>query len=157
MKITAYTDGSAITNGERLGGYGIYIIYEDGIEEYLNKGYKNTTISRMEMKAILFCIKHFPKNKEIDLHIYSDSQFICKSFNEKWIDKWQKENFIGRANKDIWLSVLKELKERPLLSFKITHTRGHRKDIEDYIAFGNHIADMLANYKNFTTYIADNK
>ena len=161
MKSIIYTDGSACVKGKckcesvscpkcsRFGGLGSYILTEGEEEFYISKGYKNTTISRMEIRAVLYSIEHFDKNKKIDIQIYSDSQFVVNSFNEGWLKNWERDSFFDRKNSDLWKRILKALKDRPLMTFKITHTRGHRKDLQDDIAFGNHIADILCSYKNF--------
>jgi ribonuclease HI len=155
IKITAYTDGSAITTGERLGGIGAYIKYNNK-EYFISKGYKNTTISRMEQLAILAAIKKVPVDIESQLTIYSDSQFICKSFNEGWLENWQLDNFVGRKNADIWRDMVNEIyNKRRLMKFEIIHTRGHLKDLNNPIVYGNAIADLLANYRIHKTYFDD--
>jgi len=152
--ITAYTDGSAITKGEKLGGIGSYIKYGDK-EIYLSKGYKNTTISRMEMRAILITIQKIPIDLECELTIYSDSQFICRSFNEKWIRNWERDSFIGRKNSDLWKLLLQEIRVRENMEFKIRHLRGHQKDLGNEHVYGNNVADTLCSYKNFKEFEKD--
>ncbi len=164
MKIIAYTDGSAVAKGkctcnqcpkcDRLGGFGVYVIYNNK-EEFLSKGYSNTTISRMEMRGVLYAIKKVPKNIKTLLQIHSDSQFIVNSFNKGWLDKWKLENFINRLNSDLWKRIIKEIESHPKMLFKINHTRGHRKDLDNEIAYGNAIADDLASYKNFKEFKKD--
>lgn len=166
--ITAYTDGSAVVKGkcvceketcskcQRLGGIGAYIQY-NGEEIFLSKGYKNTTISRMEQRAILATIQKIPKSLECKLIIWSDSQFIVNSFNKGWLDGWKRDNFLGRKNADLWKQILEELDNRIKMKFEINHTRGHRKDLENPIALGNFTADELCDYKIHDHYNEDNK
>lgn len=156
IEITAYTDGSAITTGERLGGIGSYILYGKK-EIYLSKGYKNTTISRMEQRAILATIQKIPINLECKLIIYSDSQFICKAFNEGWLDGWERDNFIGRKNSDLWKQIVEELDNRIKMKFEIIHLKGHQKNLENEHVYGNNVADALCDYRIHDYYNEDNK
>lgn len=153
-KITAFTDGSAIVKGERLGGVGVYLT-EGNNEHFISKGYKNTTISRMEMRALLYAIKKVPIGVRTHLQVYSDSQFVVNSFIKGWLDNWKKENFLGRTNSDLWKEIVEAIDQRSNMKFKITHTRGHLKDLNDPIVYGNNVADLLANYKNFNEYEDD--
>jgi ribonuclease HI len=146
--ITIFTDGSCFAkHAEKLGGIGIYIIYDDNTEEFLSKGYKNTSIARMEMTAILEAMKHI-KDKSHLITFYSDSEFIVKSFNQGWLTRWQKEYFTGVKNSDIWLQIIEEkFKFTGQLIFK--HTKGHNKNPDSFIAFGNNVADLLCSWEQF--------
>ena len=146
--ITIFTDGSCYArHAEKLGGIGIYIIYDDNTEEFLSKGYKNTSIARMEMTAILEALKHIVDKSQL-ITFYSDSEFIVKSFNQGWLTRWQKEYFTGVKNSDIWLQITEE-KSKFTGQIIFQHTNGHRMDLDDPIALGNNICDLLADYKNF--------
>ena len=154
MKLTVYTDGSC-ERKSRNGGYGIYIIKENKEETHISKGYSNTTISRMEMRAVLNAIRYFPKNEKGELIIYSDSQFVVNSFNLGWLNSWRMQSFAERQNSDIWKKIIFELEERKEMKFTIHHTRGHLKDLTDDIVYGNSVADILASYKNFEVFEKD--
>lgn len=156
IKITAYTDGSAITTGEKLGGIGVYIKYNNK-EIFLSKGYRNTTISRMEMRAVLFTIQKIPTYLECKLLVYSDSQFICNSFNKGWLEGWERDNFLGRKNADLWKQIVEELGYRYKTKFEITHLHGHQKDLGNEHVYGNNVADICADYKVHKRYNEDNK
>lgn len=150
-RIIAYTDGSANVK-TRMGGYGVYIeAYESDVKVFeteISAGESDTTISRMEMKALIkameLCVDLDYCDNEIV--IISDSQFVINSINEKWIEKWIEKGLEKRPNSDLW-EVFLAL--RPKLSNVIfTHTRGHGKGSEQY-KNGNDRADKLASYKNF--------
>ena len=147
INIIAYTDGSCNVK-TRNGGAGVYILI-DGKEKFISIGYNETTISRMEMTAVLLAIKEFPENISGELLIYSDSQFVVNSFNKGWLKSWILSDFENRVNSDIWREIVLELINRPKMIFKIVHTRGHQSDISNDINYGNSVADILANYKNF--------
>lgn len=142
--IKIYTDGSAYQK-LRLGGWGVYV---SAPKEILLRGRaKETTISRMEMKAMLEALK-LVHNYNEPVEILSDSQMVVNSINKKWLYKWENEGISSRKNHDLWIEILEELRKlnRSRKMFSIRHINGHQKgDSEDVI--GNHIADALANYK----------
>ena len=115
MKVSIYTDGSARGNPDGPGGYGTIIIFKDSnarehIREY-SAGYKKTTNNRMELMAAIIGLESLTKSCNVDL--YSDSQYLVKAFNEKWIDNWIKNNWKRGKKKepvkniDLWKRILK--------------------------------------------------
>lgn len=110
-------------------------------------GILGTTISRMEMTAILDGLLNIiEKGYKQNISVISDSQFIVNAINKGWYDNWKQTNFIGRPNQDLWEIFAKTL---PLIpSIKFIHTRGHGKGMEYHIV-GNREVDQLCSYKNF--------
>ncbi len=115
MKVSIYTDGSARGNPDGPGGYGTIIIFKDSngkehIREY-SAGYKKTTNNRMELMAAIIGLESLIKPCDVDL--YSDSQYLVKAFNEKWINNWIKNNWTRGKKKDpvknidLWKRMLK--------------------------------------------------
>lgn len=51
----------------------------------LYRGYTRTTNNRMELLGVLECLKYF-KTPEV-LTIYSDSQYVVSSINNKHLEK----------------------------------------------------------------------
>ena len=44
------------------------------------------------------------KKKDLNITIYSDSQYIVKAIKEGWLNKWMATNFAkGKKNKDLWV------------------------------------------------------
>lgn len=143
--ITIYTDGSCNFK-TRKGGIGGYLFTENGRETYLTKGFSDTTISRMEIRAVTESLKLIlDKNQPVT--IYSDSQYVVNSINKKWVFSWEKQGLETRINGDLWRELLEEW--RKFKEITIIWCRGH-KNIE-----GNEIADALASYKNFETFEHD--
>ena len=114
MKVTLYTDGAARGNPDGPGGYGAVLQYVDskGIlhEKELSAGYRKTTNNRMELMAAIVGLEALVRPCRVNL--YSDSQYLCKAFNEHWIDGWIKKGWKrGKnepvKNKDLWLRLLK--------------------------------------------------
>lgn len=146
-----YTDGSCKAKTGQ-GGWGWILKRQYGNHlETLEKGCggaKGTTISRMEMTAILMGLLNIVEKQYVEpLYIISDSQFIVNSFNKGWFKRWWEMGFIERPNADLWKMFTETL---PLLSSSVhfIHTRGHEKGME-YHQKGNTEVDAICSYKNF--------
>ena len=119
-KITIYTDGSSRGNPGR-GGYGVILMSGHHRKE-LSQGYLKTTNNRMELMAVIAGLKAL-KKPGMQVTIYSDSQYIVKAVEEKWIDRWIRTNFSGgKKNKDLWLEFYELSK---LHNIKFIWVRGH--------------------------------
>jgi len=108
-----YTDGSCLKNPGN-GGYA-FLLMKDGKKLYDKFGSEtSTTNNRMELTAVIEGIKKFISyysilDNPITLNIYSDSQYICKAFNENWSDNWVLREFKGIKNPDLWRTLLELL------------------------------------------------
>ena len=155
--IIAYTDGSAVVSGANKGrgGFGVYFPDFYGKKKGISIGYGNTKTGRMEQMALLYAIKSIKKIDEVELSIYSDSQYVLKAFTEKRLQKWA--NSSGNVkNRDLWEGILSELNKRSNLILDIRWIKSHQLEKEkDPIAkakliqnshiIGNAMADRLAN------------
>lgn len=113
MQVKIYTDGSARGNPDGPGGYGTILSYIDTkgtehIREY-SGGYKKTTNNRMELMAAIIGLEALTKPCQVAL--YSDSQYLVKAFNDKWIDGWIKKGWKRGKNEpvknvDLWKRLL---------------------------------------------------
>lgn len=171
--INAYTDGSAVVAGKMKGrgGFGTYFPNLFGRQKAFSLGFWNTKTGRMEVTALLYAIKAIKSNDPIQLHVYSDSQYVTKTFTEKRLEKWISNNWktynykreeVDVKNVDLWKKVLFELNNRPKLKLVMHHIKGHQIDkIKDPIkkalflkenphVLGNTIADKFADYKRFS-------
>jgi len=100
-QLIIYTDGSSRGN-PGPGGYGAILMWGDKRKE-ISAGYRKTTNNRMELLAVITALESLTK-KNIPLTIYTDSQYIVKAVQEKWLDKWIRTNFAGgKKNKDLWI------------------------------------------------------
>lgn len=114
MKVTIYTDGAARGNPDGPGGYGTILSYVDSkgtehLREY-SGGYVRTTNNRMELMAAIVGLEALTKPCEVTL--YSDSQYLVKAFNDRWIDGWQKKGWKRSGNEpvknvDLWQRLLR--------------------------------------------------
>ncbi|MGI8634833.1 MAG: ribonuclease HI [Segetibacter sp.] len=99
-QLIIYTDGSSRGN-PGPGGYGAILLWGDKRKE-LSGGYRKTTNNRMELLGVITALESLTK-KNIPLTIYTDSQYIVKAVQLKWLDKWMKTDFAGdKKNKDLW-------------------------------------------------------
>lgn len=149
--IVAYTDGSAIVTGEKLGGYGVYIIDPQHGEYFFSEGFKNTKTGRMELMAIITTLQKVDNSQK--LTIYSDSMYCVNCVNKKWLWKWKQSFWDGIKNVDLVKKYLEEY-EKFYFPPKLIHIKGHTNK-EDIHSLGNAIVDNLANYKNQKHYKLD--
>lgn len=122
-KIEIYTDGSSRGN-PGPGGYGVVLIWGEILKE-LSQGYRLTTNNRMELMAVIAALEALKKNN-LDLLIYSDSNYVVKAVMQKWLDKWIKTNFKGGIkNSDLWLRYY-DLSKKHHIHFK--WVKGHAEN-----------------------------
>ncbi len=114
MEVTIYTDGSARGNPNGPGGYGTILHYTDTKgtlhQREFSAGYVKTTNNRMELMAAIVGLEALIR--PCTVHLYSDSQYLIKAFNEHWIDGWQRKNWMRTKtepvkNVDLWQRLLK--------------------------------------------------
>ena len=118
--INVYTDGSSRGN-PGPGGYGAILIWGK-IKKELSQGYRLTTNNRMELMAVIAALEALKKN-DLELIIYSDSNYVVKAVMQGWLNKWIKTNFKGGIkNRDLWMKYF-ELQKNHTIHF--TWVKGH--------------------------------
>ena len=122
--IIIYTDGSSRGNPGR-GGYGAILLWGK-IKKELAQGYKLTTNNRMELMAVIAALEVLKKTN-LNLVVYSDSNYVVKAVMEGWLTKWIKTNFKGNIkNRDLW-ERYDELAKKHHINFK--WVKGHAENI----------------------------
>ena len=101
--INIYTDGSSRGN-PGPGGYGVILKFGDKAKE-VSDGYRRTTNNRMELMAVCVALENLNTNK-YPVVVHSDSKYVIDSITQGWIWGWQKKQFKGKKNKDLWLRYL---------------------------------------------------
>lgn len=149
--ITIFTDGSCYWK-IRKGGIGVYIQC-DGKEYFISKGYSNTTISRCELRAFLSALEAVNKSEPSNVTIWSDSEYVVN--DTKKLFTYIQNNWEGCANVDLWKKVADIIYKSKKMRVRLKWTRGHGTDLSDPIVYGNAVADVLADYKNFEYYEPD--
>jgi len=145
-KIIIYTDGSCIGNPGN-GGWAYSIEYFDKSEKSLRKETKSgseefTTNNRMELMAVIECLKVISQELCENIVLYTDSKYV-KDGITSWIHGWKAKNWKKAdkkpvLNKDLWIELdsLVSVK-KDFIEWK--WVKGHSGDE------GNSIVDKLAN------------
>ena len=120
MKVTIQTDGSARGNPDGPGGYGTILSYIDSngtehLREY-SQGY-----AIVGLEALI---------KPCDVTLYSDSQYLVKAFNEKWLEGWIKKGWKRGKNEpvknvDLWKRLLRAMEPHQVEFVWVKGHAGH--------------------------------
>ena len=136
-EIIIYTDGACHGNPGPGGWAGVLINGEKRKE--ISGGWSKTTNNRMELMAAIKSLEALAEASSVTL--FSDSQYLVRSMNEGWVEKWQANGWMRNKkdmalNIDLWKKVL-ALCEKHGVDFK--WTKGHAGTPE------NERCDFLAN------------
>ena len=121
--VIIYTDGACKGN-PGPGGWGAILMYNDYKKEISGSNPK-TTNNIMEMTAVIEALKLL--KEKCNLSIYSDSAYVVNAFEEKWIDRWIKNNWRNAnnkkvKNKELWQEMLELLNNH---KYKFIKVEGH--------------------------------
>jgi ribonuclease HI len=119
IKITVYTDGSALGN-PGPGGYGIVMISGKHRKD-ISQGFQLTTNNRMELLAVIVALEII-KQPGAEVTIYSDSKYVIDSIVKGWVFSWVKKAFKNKKNPDLWRRFLKIY---PKHKVKFIWVKGH--------------------------------
>lgn len=106
-QVEIYTDGACSGNP---GPGGWAAILKIGAHEKELSGFApDTTNNRMELTAAIKALQALKRPCQVKL--YSDSAYLVKAFNEKWIENWQRNGWRNSAkqavsNHDLWEKLL---------------------------------------------------
>ena len=117
--LVIYTDGSSRGNPGR-GGYGA-ILHWGGVTKEISQGYKHTTNNRMELMAVLAALALLKRDK-LEITIYTDSQYIVNSVEQRWVFGWEKKGFKDKKNPDLWIQFLKYYRKHHI---RFVWVKGH--------------------------------
>lgn len=117
--LTIYTDGASRGNPGR-GGYGA-ILQWGGKEKELSEGYKLTTNNRMELLAVIKALEALTR-EGLEIQIFTDSEYVVNSIEKGWVFGWEKKNFAGKKNADLWKRFLKLYRKHHI---KMNWVKGH--------------------------------
>jgi ribonuclease HI len=123
--ITIYTDGASRGN-PGPGGFGVVLLAGKHRKE-ISKGYKFTTNNRMELMSVIVGLESL-KNPGSTVVIYSDSKYVVDSVEKKWVFGWQKKNFSGKKNPDLWKRFLQVYVQHKV---KFIWIKGHNENPEN--------------------------
>ena len=107
-QVTIYTDG-ACSGNPGPGGWGAVLMFNEFRKEM--SGFDpQTTNNRMELTAAIVALNALKEPCEVKL--YSDSAYLVNAFQQKWLDNWQKRNWVKSdkkpvENQDLWKELLR--------------------------------------------------
>ena len=130
--IIIYTDGSSRGN-PGPGGYGVVMI-SDQYRKELSQGYILTTNNRMELLGAIVALEAI-KIENSQVTVYTDSKYVVDSIEKGWVFGWEKKNFAGKKNPDLWMRFLKVFRNHKA---KFVWVKGHATNAE------NNVCDQLA-------------
>ena len=96
-KVTIYTDGS-YRGSLRAGGYAAFITDQFGHCMLVGDGMLGTTISRMELSAMMVGLSYLQDG--CDVTLISDSQYACNVVN-KWLRNWNRNDYHKHDGTDV--------------------------------------------------------
>ena len=128
-KVEIFTDG-ACSGNPGPGGWGAILRYGKA-EKELSGGEKNTTNNRMELMAFIKALEAL--NEPCTITAYSDSKYLCDAINQKWVFKWEKNNWRKSDKKsvlniDLWKKLLSLLEKHSLELIWIKGHAGHKEN-----------------------------
>jgi ribonuclease HI len=60
----------------------------------------------MELLAVIVGLEKL-KNSNMKVLVVSDSKYVVDAVEKKWVFGWEKKNFTGKKNPDLWIRFLK--------------------------------------------------
>jgi ribonuclease HI len=105
-QVHIYTDGAAKGNPGN-GGYGVVMeLVGTPYKKEFFEGFRLTTNNRMELLAVIVGLEKL-KNPNMTVLVISDSKYVVDAVEKKWVFGWEKKNFSGKKNPDLWMRFLK--------------------------------------------------
>jgi ribonuclease HI len=126
-QVHIYTDGAARGN-PGPGGYGIVMEWVGKpYKKEFSEGFKHTTNNRMELLAVIEALKKL-KNEGTMVKVFTDSKYVVDTVEKKWYVKWEKTNFKGKKNPDLWKLFLIEYRKQKVSFQWIKGHNNHRQN-----------------------------
>ena len=105
-EVHIYTDGAAKGNPGN-GGYGVVMeLAGTNYKKEFYEGFRLTTNNRMELLAVIVGLEKITK-PQTKVLVVSDSKYVIDSVVKGWVFGWEKKNFTGKKNPDLWQRFLK--------------------------------------------------
>lgn len=131
-EVIIYTDGAAKGN-PGPGGYGI-VLLSGKYRKEVAQGYRKTTNNRMELLSVIVALEML-KVDQSDVLIVSDSKYVVDAVQKGWLFDWDRKDFKGKKNTDLWKRFLKIY---PKHKVRFEWIKGHAGNKE------NEVCDRLA-------------
>lgn len=124
-KITLYTDGAASGN-PGPGGYGVVLISGPHRKE-ISQGFRFTTNNRMELLAVINGLEAL-KIEGCEVTVYTDSRYVADAVEKGWVFSWERKNFSGKKNADLWIRFLRAYRKHKV---NMKWVKGHASNVEN--------------------------
>ena len=122
-----YTDGAARGN-PGPGGYGIVMEWVGKpYRKEFKQGFRHTTNNRMELLAVIEALKKL-KVPGLKITVFTDSKYVVDAVEKKWLDRWERTNFKGKKNPDLWKLFLVEYRKHQVHFKWIKGHNNHRQN-----------------------------
>ena len=130
--IVIHTDG-ACSGNPGPGGFAAIIEQDGNRITTVTGGDPTTTNNRMEITAVIEALRvlnSIPELRHAPVTVRSDSQYIVNTFNDNWVDGWQRKGWRTAkkqpvANRDLWEALLRQATPHPT---KWVWVKGHNGD-----------------------------
>lgn len=121
--VVIYTDGACSEN-PGPGGWAAVLMYKT-VKKEIAGGEPMTTNNRMEVTAAIMALEALKQTCEVD--IYTDSAYLCNTFNQHWIDNWVRSGWKKAdkkpvENRELWERLLKLTQRHKVTWHKV---KGH--------------------------------
>ena len=150
MKIKIYTDGAAKGN-PGPGGFGVVMTAGKHRKEF-SAGFRLTTNNRMELLSVIVALESI-KTEKAEVEIWSDSKYVVDAVEKGWVFGWQKKDFKGKKNDDLWRRFLKIYPKHRVTFHWLKGHNGHpENELCDRLAVeASNLADLPADqwYEQF--------
>ncbi len=93
----------------------------------LSEGFRLTTNNRMELLSVIVALEALKADGE-RVTIYSDSKYVVDSVEKKWVFGWEKKNYTGKKNPDLWMRFLRIYRKHHV---KFVWVKGHATNAEN--------------------------
>ena len=124
-EVTIYTDG-ACSGNPGPGGWAAILSYQ-GREKELSGGEASTTNNRMELSGVIAALSALTERCSVTL--YTDSQYIERAINERWLDSWKKRGWRRKdgpvKNLELWQELDRLLREQDVT---VRWVKGHAEN-----------------------------
>ena len=124
--VELYSDGSSRGN-PGPGGYGTILRFTDSSgtvhEREYSGGFSVTTNNRMELLGCIVGLEHLKEPCRVT--VYSDSQYLCRAFTDRWIEGWIRSDFKNRKNVALWKRLLAAMEGHEVTYNWIKGHNGH--------------------------------
>lgn len=105
-EVHIYTNGAAKGNPGPA-GYGVVMeLVGTPYKKEFYEGFRLSTNNRMELLAVIVGLEKL-KNLKTKVLVVSDSKYVVDAVEKRWVFQWEKKNFAGKKNPDLWMRFLK--------------------------------------------------